>query len=355
MTLDSSEGRLGFLSSIQEIFLHRVLGLGKKAMTEILWSETGLWPVRYRRLLLALRFLKRVLSLDEPHLVRAATQASSSLSRAGTWYYVLTENARRLLGKQLPDFGNLTEAVIDDIIAAVRPSLVSLAKGEVESSSESYLLRQSVLSRQRRPVLQFRPTFSYKRPLTDGLSKVLCSDHSLAVECLRWYGVPREARLCRLCGDNVESPEHTIFTCAELPAHLMLRRMNLIAVLNQTFGMEALRGLPLMELLLGSLEHLGITTTPAAIAHSVVEHFQEFPHPFAPDTPDQDARNPYPSTICSLKCDCGYAWLNVTISGSSTRHIHWASLMPESQEGGTFVLPKPLTGLERGNCEVGYP
>lgn len=55
------------------------------------------------------------------------------------------------------------------------------------------------------------------------LTRMLLSDHRLAVETGRWEGVERCQRLCRLCEAAVEDPEHVLFVCTA-NAPLLLHR-----------------------------------------------------------------------------------------------------------------------------------
>ena len=60
------------------------------------------------------------------------------------------------------------------------------------------------------------------------LSGLLLADHNLAEVRLRYQErhqppVPREWRLCRLCGDGIEEPLHALFLCTNSPTLVNLR------------------------------------------------------------------------------------------------------------------------------------
>ena len=81
VTLDIREAALAPLEKIQHAFLRRALNLGSHSQLTPLHSESGVWPLRYRRLLLALRYLLYVLRSRAP-LPMAALEESFALSAA---------------------------------------------------------------------------------------------------------------------------------------------------------------------------------------------------------------------------------------------------------------------------------
>ncbi len=58
----TSDSTLRYLEKVQVAFLCRLLHVHKRFMIAILFSETGFTPIHYRRLILALRYLLRLLS-----------------------------------------------------------------------------------------------------------------------------------------------------------------------------------------------------------------------------------------------------------------------------------------------------
>ncbi|KAJ7185044.1 hypothetical protein C8R46DRAFT_832356, partial [Mycena filopes] len=53
--LDVNEQGLRLLEKVQCKFLRRMLGIGSRSLKVVLFSETGIWPIRYRRAHLALK------------------------------------------------------------------------------------------------------------------------------------------------------------------------------------------------------------------------------------------------------------------------------------------------------------
>ncbi|KZV92441.1 hypothetical protein EXIGLDRAFT_594270, partial [Exidia glandulosa HHB12029] len=74
--------QLSQLEDVQHTFLRRLLGLQKRSQLCILFSETGLWPLKFRRLALQLRYLCYTLTLPlthpASHAVRESIQAAHS-------------------------------------------------------------------------------------------------------------------------------------------------------------------------------------------------------------------------------------------------------------------------------------
>src|ERR1700743_3874466 len=61
------------------MILRRILGLGSRSGLPQLYSELGIYPLRVRRLELALRYLHYVLTLPTSHLVHKALEVSDWL------------------------------------------------------------------------------------------------------------------------------------------------------------------------------------------------------------------------------------------------------------------------------------
>ncbi|KAJ7181923.1 hypothetical protein C8R46DRAFT_885180, partial [Mycena filopes] len=53
--LDVDNKGLKMLEKVQLMFLRRMLGLSSRSMRAVLFSETGIWPIKYRRVYLALK------------------------------------------------------------------------------------------------------------------------------------------------------------------------------------------------------------------------------------------------------------------------------------------------------------
>src|SRR5271168_3404288 len=83
VSLDVVKSNLSLLENVQVTYLRKMLGLGSRSMVAVLFSETGIMPIRYRHILLALGYLKYLLSLPAERLAWNALMESYSLARAG--------------------------------------------------------------------------------------------------------------------------------------------------------------------------------------------------------------------------------------------------------------------------------
>ena len=75
--------------------------------------------------------------------------------------------------------------------------------------------------------------------LREALTSLLLSTHQLAVEILRYVDhayqpVPRADRLCRLCKEEIETPEHALISCTLLDTLVELRAIFLVKLFENS-------------------------------------------------------------------------------------------------------------------------
>jgi hypothetical protein len=80
--LDIEEKSLKLLEKVQLKFLRRMLGMGSRSMKAVSFSETGIWPIKYRRVYLALKNLCYWIGLDHNRPAWNGLQESLSLAHA---------------------------------------------------------------------------------------------------------------------------------------------------------------------------------------------------------------------------------------------------------------------------------
>ncbi|KAJ7315542.1 hypothetical protein DFH08DRAFT_636406, partial [Mycena albidolilacea] len=80
---DSEDIHLKQLSQVQISFIHNMLNLHPRSMIAPLFTETGIIPLRVRRLLLVLTHLVHWLGLDKKHYAWAALDSSIELAAKG--------------------------------------------------------------------------------------------------------------------------------------------------------------------------------------------------------------------------------------------------------------------------------
>ncbi|PBK70886.1 hypothetical protein ARMSODRAFT_955610 [Armillaria solidipes] len=193
------------LERIQKLFIRRLLGVTNHSPVALLFSETGMWPVKYRRIILALRYWQYALSLPDDHFLSIAMAESLTLAlytraKKSSW---ISDLARVLHLLHRPISMDLSHqwlpSDIDNLIMAVEQSYPSSAHKTPVASFRSYL---NV------------PIPTHRKALV----RLLTSSHTLAVEVLQWAErcrppVPHSQHLCRFCLSEVEDEAHALWYC----------------------------------------------------------------------------------------------------------------------------------------------
>ena len=238
VVLDVDETSVTKLTDVQHLYIRRLLHVGQRSVLAPLFSETGILPVRFRRVVLAVGYLAYLLQLPDHHYAHVALRESMSLLRHGFPCWVADLN---WVISHLP--GGLTEDThVEDMDIA---QLLSLQKLVVKScdehlnsmlmnSTKCSLLRGrlelgangggSTVVRVMRHYLALPIIPAHRKAITS----VMFSSHDLAIERLRWREryrdpVPREWRLCRFCRASVEDEVHALLECCHAPRLLELR------------------------------------------------------------------------------------------------------------------------------------
>ncbi|KZS90764.1 hypothetical protein SISNIDRAFT_401213, partial [Sistotremastrum niveocremeum HHB9708] len=232
---DVSDDLLGPLVAAQHTYLRRLLGVNSFAPLCLLFSETGLWPLLFRRVELCLRYLQFLLSLPTVRPSHQALMSSIALSQSHPhrrgWFRDLIVMCSRA-GLIVPlDPSNLSHAHIDSVRNSIRPSLhmmltkINLITGflDVESRRATRNCQRHDFAPRFRSYLSL-PNYNHRVALT----KLLFSAHTLAIEELRRAirghpRLPRELRLCRFCRSVVENESHALLGCMADHDLLLLR------------------------------------------------------------------------------------------------------------------------------------
>ncbi|KAJ7070080.1 hypothetical protein C8F01DRAFT_1115175 [Mycena amicta] len=72
--LDVDPRSFAWLDDLNRAILRRMLGVGSRSGIPQLYSELGIYPLKVRRLELALRYLKYLVGLPSTHLARKAAE-----------------------------------------------------------------------------------------------------------------------------------------------------------------------------------------------------------------------------------------------------------------------------------------
>ncbi|GAW03734.1 hypothetical protein LENED_005478 [Lentinula edodes] len=83
IAIDTDKHLLSMLEQVQLLFLRWMLGLSRRSMVAPLFTETGIMPIRIRRVILALRYLIYLLKLPPDHYAYLALQENNNLRTQG--------------------------------------------------------------------------------------------------------------------------------------------------------------------------------------------------------------------------------------------------------------------------------
>ena len=288
ISLDINPLLLEKLEDIQHLFLCRLLNVGEKCMNALLFTETAITPIKYRRIITALNYLKYLLQLPPDLYAAHAMQDSISLALAGKpgWImdilYVL---------KNLPfevhtlNLTHLNPDNVDNIITSILHGLAKHLQQVIDNSPKSYLLTGRMeLDKNGRPThrtMYFRhylkvENYKHRRAITH----IVLSCHSLAVERLRWHRpmIPRSERLCRFCKQEVETPGHALLECKSNSEILNIREKFTmdIALINPNFPDESQR-LGLTQCLKNLIGSQVSISRVSQLAYDVLEVFNRSP------------------------------------------------------------------------------
>ncbi|KAJ7127580.1 hypothetical protein C8R43DRAFT_859200, partial [Mycena crocata] len=226
VVLDVDRAQCASLEKPQHHFLRRLLGLKRRSMLAVLFTETGIMPIRYRRAILALGYAKGFVGIpdDVEDLPRAGYR--ESLRLAGLGYMSWATDLHHVLAS-LPVPVNLdspkllTAEGIDGLIEIVGTACENALRREIDTLVKTHFLKNRVEFENRgtSTPLRFRHYLRLvSAPHRIAYTRFLLSDHNLAVEGLRhgnrvWRFVEREFRLCRFCCRAVEDECHALLVC----------------------------------------------------------------------------------------------------------------------------------------------
>ncbi|KAF7363892.1 RNA-directed DNA polymerase from mobile element jockey [Mycena sanguinolenta] len=288
VVLDVNLRLVAKLEKPQKRYLRRLLGLHPRSMRAILFTETGLLPIRYRRAILALHHAKYWVGLPDDYYAKAAYMSSLRLSSSGNISWA--SDIRTVLNSfpipvACPLSSLESREGIDKLISAVELSCESSMQGELNRAERTYLLRNRLETDEegklRTVVLRFR---HYLRlisvPHRKAFTRFLLSDHDLAVEALRHpgrnrkYHIPRAWRLCRFCLLDVEDESHAALVCTAHPHLTPLRAQFFRDVFASQPSLRHLAMTRSADEFLGALLlDRTVTTRVAKFVHDVLQVF----------------------------------------------------------------------------------
>lgn len=210
------------LKAVQISFLSRLLGVSSSRFNAPLFTETGLLPVDFRRVVLTLRYLIYLLELDDDHLAACALRDSRALHEGGysSWVSDLQTVLRSWLG---PGSVDVTALQSRDMVVDVIEELQRCASRSLSDQVSSSPLTAHLRNRKERdykgrirncPALGFRHYLKVAvRDHRVSLTRLLLGQSNLNVDLGRQWGVEHNARICRFCMAEVEDGPHVLFAC----------------------------------------------------------------------------------------------------------------------------------------------
>ncbi|KAJ6482322.1 hypothetical protein C8R47DRAFT_1283329 [Mycena vitilis] len=231
--LDVDNGLVAELVDAQHLYLRRLLGINSRSILAVLFTETGVMPLRVRRLLHYLGRLRYMADLgaDSGRVVHSALLDTVDLfaTRRAGWAGDVAIMLSRL---PTPIRIAPTDFVSVDAIDAIIAKVAEVVDTDIDHLQKTHLLRNRLESvdgtlslqiRKRRHYLMMVAVPAHRKSLT----RLLLGDHTLSVERLRYparyrRAIPHEERLCRLRRLEVEDEVHALLVCT---ASLQLTEM----------------------------------------------------------------------------------------------------------------------------------
>ena len=194
-------------------------------MKALLFTETAIIPIKYRRVITALKYLKYLLELPPDTYAAHAMRDSLSLASLGKPCWVM--DILYVL-KKLPfqvhtlDITCPSPEKVDDTIKSVLHGLANHLQQLIDNSPKSYLLMGRMERDDKGKLTHKTMHFRHYLKVEDynhrkAITRIVLSCHSLAIERLRWHRpiIPRQDRLCRFCRRKIETPEHALLECKD--------------------------------------------------------------------------------------------------------------------------------------------
>ncbi|KZS94223.1 hypothetical protein SISNIDRAFT_474178 [Sistotremastrum niveocremeum HHB9708] len=253
---DVTPSSLYELQSSQRQFIRNRLGLPANSLIAPLYTETGLWPIQYRRLDLTLRYLMFLRELPPSRLAAIAFQDQRLLASAGSpcWFTDLRNITKLLSPNILPFLSYEATLLRPDIHDFIQQSVTSSLSFDITSSHKLHLLRSlrfynknGILSD---PRTSFTPSLQpymlvARSSHRDALIRLLFSAHHYATETLRHRNrrrppIPYNQRLCRFCALAIEDESHALLVCKG-DSELMLLRSHFLTKIRQICSPQTIR------------------------------------------------------------------------------------------------------------------
>ncbi|KAJ7572900.1 hypothetical protein C8J56DRAFT_805934 [Mycena floridula] len=265
-----------------------MLGLPGKSMIAPLYTETGLTPLRMRRLVLTLGYAKYLISLKHNHYAGAAFRDSLGLARNGkkSWAKDM-QKAIQKMPFPVPVIPLVDPSMedIDEIIDQVLKETETWMQKKVDESVKLYLIHGRVEPDKEKPpapkVMHMRHYLYLVRAAKHrrALTSIIVGSHMLAIERMRWTDKnhkkvhDRTQRKCRLCHSMIETPEHALLECVGVPELIRLRNIFISEIFAEIPGLGAMAGCTPTEFLKALIYERKTIALTAKFVYEILEVF----------------------------------------------------------------------------------
>ncbi|KAH6901617.1 hypothetical protein BKA70DRAFT_1113671, partial [Coprinopsis sp. MPI-PUGE-AT-0042] len=227
VVIDIDEAGIDLLEVVQLAFLRRLLNLSSRSPAATLFTETGIMPIRYRQIILALSYARYAVALPDSCYVKCAYLEAIALA---------ANKERSWIGDFQCALYCLPHRVEADVDLFRTPEGIDYLVALVDASSCAQHLQSTLDGYKIVPFLQGRfsdanlkLSFKTVARVRRYLSHVLVpahwkaviafvnGEHGLAVAKWRWLPTasrpPVHLQLCRLCKTSTEDEIHVLFSC----------------------------------------------------------------------------------------------------------------------------------------------
>jgi hypothetical protein len=180
---------------------------------------------------LALKYLDHLLQLDPAHLARNAAYAAHALFRAGHsgWFGDLDLVLFELASVHLPDLDSWSPQTLRDLENRIRDAFIHELESRIINIPRLYLLHNRVEPQEdpsKRPRVVHLTLRHYLTQVSvpahrRTLTKLILGEHNY--RSVTEHAPSHDAKLCRMCGVEIETPHHVLLRCTAHRETVMLR------------------------------------------------------------------------------------------------------------------------------------
>ncbi|KAH6912453.1 hypothetical protein BKA70DRAFT_1183567 [Coprinopsis sp. MPI-PUGE-AT-0042] len=222
--LDNNRTALSLLERTQKGFLRRLLGLGDHCVVVALYTETGVMPISFRRLLLAIDYLQYLVALPMSHYAKLALEEALQLDLHGhaSWISRLRDVVADLPFHCLfPSHDEIRQPKeLEGLRKRIESGIQNWLRMGIEATKKLYLIHNRAdeeehdAGRDAKKPTKYRSYLNVaNREHRVALTRLLVSNHCYGLEVGRYFNIDEADRVCRYCQGATESPEHVILQC----------------------------------------------------------------------------------------------------------------------------------------------